>query len=149
MKIRVLAACFTATFLIVPLGIPALADHTDPSEPLSSTANAPATGVPQGLGTWTHLRHYPSNPGTDLEFFKKGKSKFSSSGTLGQGDEQHVGQRILRLVNSKGKVKPKWIADHGSAHCTPGDPAGTLGLQHDVQITHKRRPKLIIDATDA
>jgi hypothetical protein len=149
MKIRFFAACVTACLLIVPLGLPALADHTNPKEPLSETEGAPTSGVPQGLGEWTHIDHFPANPGTDLEFFTKGGATYSSSGTLGQGDEQHVGQRILRLVTRKGKVRPEWVADHGSAHCTPGDPAGTLGLQHDVQVTPKREPRLIVDATDA
>jgi hypothetical protein len=149
MKTRIFAATISAAVVILPLGAPALADHTDPSEPLAETTGPPADGLAEGVGTWTHLVNFPANPGTDLEFIRKGEAVYSSSGTLGQGDEQHVGQRILQLVDEKGKVAPEWLADHGSAHCTTGDPAGTTGLQHDVQITPKRRSQLLIDATDA
>ncbi len=128
----------------------ASADHTNPREPQSSIMGPPAEGgVPAGEGEWTHIEHFPPNPGTDLEFFNKGRVTFASSGTLGQASVNHVGQRILRLINRKGKVKPKWVADHGSAHCPTANPSGTLGLQHDVQVTPKGNPRLLIDTTDA
>ncbi|HEX2049582.1 MAG TPA: hypothetical protein VHJ34_02995 [Actinomycetota bacterium] len=141
------AALLTAASVLV--AAPAAADHTNPREPQSPTTGSPADGVAAGEGTWTHLHHFQANPGTDLEFFRKAGRKWSSSGTLGQGDEGHVGQRILRLLNEDGKVRPRWYADHGSANCPTANPSGTLGLQHDVQVTPRKHPKLIVDTTDA
>lgn len=138
-----------ASSLVVGAGIPASANHTNPREPQAETTGAPAEGIPMGEGEWTHIKNLPPNPGTDLEFFRKDRVTYSSSGTIGQANFNHVGQRILRLVNRKGRVRPKWVADHGSANCRTANPSGTLGLQHDVQVTPKRRPQLIIDATDA
>lgn len=146
---RILAVALLGASLLVAPAIPAAADHTKPREPLSELEGAPTDGVPLGEGTWTHIMNFPPNPGTDLEFFKVGKLVYSSSGTLGQADNQHVGQRILRLINKKGKVAPRWVADHGSANCPTANPAGTLGLQHDVQVTPKRKPQIIVDTTDA
>ncbi|MDQ3986187.1 MAG: hypothetical protein M3280_06770 [Actinomycetota bacterium] len=144
-----LFATGTVAILILGLGLPAMADHTNPKEPLSNTTGPPAEGIPLGEGEWTYIKGFPPNPGTDLRFFKKGPVTYASSGTLGQADEEHVGQRILRLVNRHGIVRPKWLADHGSANCPTANPGGTLGLQHDVQVTPKSRPQLIVDATDA
>lgn len=147
--VATVGTALVAGALVVGAGLPASADHTNPREPLSDTTNPPAEGLPMGEGVWTHIKSFPPNPGTDLEFFQKGPITFSSSGTLGQANANHVGQRILRLVNRKGKVNPKWVADHGSANCPTANPQGTTGLQHDVQLTPKKRPRLIVDTTDA
>ncbi len=53
------------------------------------------------------------------------------------------------MVNRKGKVRPKWIADHGSANCPTANPSGTTGLQHDETLIPKKNPRLMIDTTDA
>jgi hypothetical protein len=128
---------------------PAAADHTNPREPLSSTDGPPADGIARGEGTWEFIMNIAPNPGTDLKFFKKKGQLYASSGTLGQGSEGHVGQRIIRLLNDKGEVAPEWVADHGSAACATANPSGTTGLQHDVAVTPKANPKLLIDTTDA
>ncbi|HVM12418.1 MAG TPA: hypothetical protein VM638_08090 [Actinomycetota bacterium] len=137
---------------IVALGLtatPAAGDHTDPRDPLSPTSpGLPGNGIVQGAGRWEHIRNFPPNPGSDLEFFRKGGDIYASTGTLGQGEAGHVGQRIIRLTHN-GAVNPTWVADHGSAACRTANPTGTLGLQHDVQITPKHNPQLVIDATDA
>lgn len=136
---------------LIAMGGPALADHTNPRVPLSPTEPG-EPGVPanvRGDGTWTFIRNFPANPGTDLEFFRRAGKTWSTSGTLGQADEDHVGQRILRLVKRDGSVAPRWSADHGSANCPTANPGGTLGLQHDAQVTPKKHPKFIIDTTDA
>jgi hypothetical protein len=132
------------------LGAPASADHTDPNQPLSPTTGTPPPGplLTFGSGTWSYLRNFQANPGTDLEFFTKSKRVWSSTGTLGQADEGHVGQRMLQLATSK-TVNPQFRADHGSANCPTANPSGTLGLQHDTQVTPKANPQLIIDTTDA
>ncbi|MGH2791437.1 MAG: hypothetical protein ACRDJ0_10750, partial [Actinomycetota bacterium] len=150
MRIRTFVAAAGVIALWTMSAVPAFADHTNPKEPQSQTQGAPAEGVAMGEGTWEFIRNFPANPGTDLEFWKnRGDGRiYSSSGTLGQGDEQHVGQRILRLTNRKGKVAPIWVADHGSAHCTT-NPSGTTGLQHDAQVTPKRNPQILVDTTDS
>jgi hypothetical protein len=149
MSAACLVAAVAAALIVVP-GLPAAADHTDPREPLSPLSPGhPGVGIARGLGEWEFIQNFPSNPGTDLEFFEKDGATYSSSGTLGQGDEAHVGQRILRLVTANGKVSPKWVADHGSANCFTNNPRGTTGLQHDMQVTPKGNPRLLIDATDA
>ncbi|HEU4480591.1 MAG TPA: hypothetical protein VFS18_01785 [Actinomycetota bacterium] len=138
-------------FLVSSLLVPnALANHTNPREPLSPTDD-PGTGqlLPSGEGTWELIRNFPPNPGTDLKFFRKKGRLYAISGTLGQADEASVGQRIIQLVNRKGKVVPKWVADHGSANCPTEDPSATTSLQHDQIVTPKKGPKLFIDTTDA
>ena len=147
-RLRLVASAALVLVLLIPGA--ALADHTDPREQLSTTEDPGTTELlPSGEGTWEFIANFPANPGTDLKFFKKKGQLYAVSGTLGQADEQHVGQRFLRLVNRKGAVKPKWVADHGSAHCPTANPSGTTGLQHDVAVTPKRNPKLAIDTTDA
>lgn len=142
-----LVACVTALLLPLPA---ALADHSNPREEQASTEGDPVGQAEiRGEGTWEFLRNFKANPGTDLFLFRKKGQKYSSSGTLGQAEAEHVGQRIIRLVDAKGEVAPQWIADHGSAHCPTANPSGTTGLQHDVQATPKNQPKLLIDATDA
>ncbi len=139
---------------LLSVAAPAEADHTDPNQPLSpTTSSGPPPGplgppLTAGAGEWEFIRNFQANPGTDLEFFTKGKSIYSSTGTLGQADEGHVGQRILRLTKD-GAVDPQFRADHGSANCATSNPGGTLGLQHDTQVTPKSSPQLIIDTTDA
>ena len=131
------------------LAPPAAADHTDPRTPQSSTEGDPTTTfMTRGAGTWDHIRNFKANPGTDLEFFKKGQTLYGTSGTLGQAEAESVGQRIIRLAND-GVVDPQFAADHGSAHCETNNPGGTTGLQHDAQITPKSNAQLIIDTTDA
>lgn len=148
MKIKSLVAAVGAMALLWGSAAPAVADHTNSKEPQAETQGTPAEGIALGEGTWDFIRNFPANPGSDLEFFKRGRRIYSSSGTLGQGDEQHVGQRLLRLTNRKGKVNPAWLVDHGSSACTT-NPSGTTGLQHDVQFTPRKKPQLLIDTTDA
>lgn len=136
--------------LLVAVPTAARADHTNPREPSASTDDPGTTQLlPSGEGTWEFIRNFPPNPGTDLKFFKKKGQLYAVAGTLGQADEEHVGQRFIRLVNRKGKVRPKWVADHGSADCPTANPSGTTGLQHDALVTPKKNPKLMIDTTDA
>ena len=146
-KIRYVPALSIAIVLLAMFA-PAYADHTDPSMPLApNTENPAAEMVTRGEGTWQFIANFPPNPGTDLVFFKKGGDLYASSGTLGQGNEGHVGQRIIRLTKD-GVVDPEWMYDHGSAHCTPVNPSVT-GLQHDAAIGARFDPKVIIDTTDA
>ncbi len=145
---------FTAVALITAgnlLVAPAAwGDHTQPREPQSSTEDPGTTELlTTGEGTFEFLMNIPPNSGSDLKFFKKKGQLYAVSGTLGQADEQSVGQRIIRLLNRKGKVLPKWIADHGSANCPTANPGGTTGLQHDQTVTPKKNPRLLIDTTDA
>ena len=130
----------------------AWADHTDPREPLASTTGNTVDGIANGAGEWAHIANFPPNPGTDLEFFKKRGDTYMSSGTLGQADEENVGQRIIKLTKD-GAVEPEWVADHGSANCPTSNPSGTTGLQHDVQLVRsfgqKRRSRILVDTTDA
>jgi hypothetical protein len=136
--------------LLIGMAPPAAADHTNPREPLAETEDPGTTELlPSGEGTFEFIRNFPANPGSDLKFFRKKGRLFAVSGTLGQADEQHVGQRFIRLLNRQGEVRPKWIADHGSANCPTANPSGTLGLQHDMVVSPKRNPRLMIDTTDA
>ena len=81
------------------LGPPALADHTDPNQPLAPTEGVPPASVTtHGEGTWQFIDNFPANPGTDLEFFQAAGEIYLASGTLGQAPEAHVGQRIVRLT---------------------------------------------------
>ena len=143
-----------------PLGVPALtaillalaaapasADHTDPSTPLSPLTPAlPGTPV-QSKGTWTFVKNFPPNPGTDLKFFTHDGAVYAISGSLGQGGDRYAGQRITRLTGADGTVAPTWVADHGSARCTPA--RGVTGLQHDTVVTPPSDAELAIDSTDA
>jgi hypothetical protein len=155
----VLVALAAAAGLALPV-TPAGADHTDPRSPLASVEDAGAEGMrTEGAGTWRFIRNFAGpvggdpnpepNPGSDLEFFRAGRRTHIASGTLGQATVGHVGQRVIRLVNRKGRVRPVWIADHGSAHCGTANPSGTTGLQHDSQVTGYREPELLVDTTDA
>jgi hypothetical protein len=138
------------TGALMVLGAPVQADHTDPREPLAPTDGVDPPGFrTEGAGRWKFIRNFPANPGSDLEFFRHKRQLYSATGTLGQATEAHVGQRILRLIDRLGRVRPRWRADHGSAHCGTANPSGTLGLQHDSQVTGFRNPDLLIDTTDA
>lgn len=141
----------------VSLAPPALADHTDPRQPLAPTTGVPVTGIVRGEGNWKHLANFPglSSPaltggGTDLEFFSPAGSRdvYGAFGTLGQDEAGSVGQRIVQLTSGN-SVAPRWAADHGSAHCSTTNPAGTLGLQHDSQIGAVGKVRLLTDTTDA
>ncbi len=151
----------TAAVLLLVLGLagvaaPAAADHTDPREPLAPTDGEVVDGLTRGAGTWRHLANFPglANPGltgggTDLEFFRAGRDRdiWGSFGTLGQDEAGSVGQRLIRLTRD-GKVRPRWKADHGSAHCPPASTSVT-GLQHDTQVATRNGVRLITDTTDA
>jgi hypothetical protein len=137
---------------VLALGPTALADHTNPRTPLAPTEGASApTLVTRGAGSWSFIKNFPANPGTDQETFTKGGAVYVSSGTLGQGSAGHVGQRVVRLTDEAGNVAPRWVADHGSAACPTVNPTGTTGLQHDTQIAGSRvgSAELIVDTTDA
>lgn len=139
------------TTLLLPSGA-AFADHTNPRSKLASTDAAPSGNpIINGTGTWKHIKNFRANPGTDLEFWTNRGITYMSSGTLGQANAEHVGQRIIQLLNKNGEVDVQWVADHGSANCPTSNPQGTTGLQHDVQVLRvpKRRPVYISDTTDA
>lgn len=141
-------SCLLSIAVLVFSAVPALADHTDPREQLSPTDGPPEDeGIASGEGTWEFIRNFPPNPGSDLEFFRKARRLYVGSGTLGQGDEGHVGQRFIKLLGKSGKLNIKWVADHGSANCRTQN-TGVTSLQHDTQVTPKGNPKLAIDTTD-
>lgn len=149
MRSRLAAVLSVSLSLTLLLGGPAAADHTDPKTRLSPTSGAPGGPMTTtGAGTWTFLRNFQANAGTDLEIFRKRRRWFASSGTLGQADEASVGQRIIHLRKGR-RVRIRWMYDHGSANCPTANPAGTTGLQHDIQATPRRNTQILIDATDA
>ena len=150
MRRRMLPVAVLAMLAVLLGAVPAAADHTNPRQRLSSTEDPGTTELlTEGSGTWKHIRNFPPNPGTDVKLFRKRGRLYAAAGTLGQANGQHVGQRIIRLTNRKGKVRPRWVADHGSANCPTANPAGTTGLQHDQILVPKRNPKFLIDTTDA
>jgi hypothetical protein len=140
-----------ATLVVANIWVPtARADHSNPREPLASTEDPGSTQLmTSGEGTWEFIRNFPPNPGSDLKFFKKKGQLYAVSGTLGQANQEHVGQRFIRLITKTGEIKPEWVADHGSAHCPTRNPSGTTGLQHDQIVIPKKNPRLMIDTTDA
>lgn len=154
---KTMGVIFTVSLILFP-GASATADHTDPTEPLAPTVALPAAGfVTRGVGTWEHITNFSGNPasgetltggGTDLEFFATASGIFATAGTLGQGPEGHIGQRIIQLTEGD-VVNPQWAFDHGSAACETNNPGGVTGLQHDAQVTRFSRSKVIIDTTDA
>ena len=151
----------TAALCVLALGIvgaaaPAVADHTDPREPLAPTEGAVVDGLTRGDGVWQHIANFPglANPaltggGTDLEFFTPAGTSdvYGTFGTLGQDEAGSVGQRILQLTDG-GRVAPRWVADHGSAHCATSNTSVT-GLQHDSQVAKRNGVTLLTDTTDA
>jgi hypothetical protein len=143
--------------LLIAFAPPAAADHTNPRTPLAPTTGTTTTGIERGEGTWRHLANFPGGAsnaltggGTDLEFFTPPGSKdvYGAFGTLGQDDAGSIGQRLLQLTQG-GLVRPRWVADHGSAHCSTSNPSGTLGLQHDSQVAQLGKVQLLTDTTDA
>jgi hypothetical protein len=147
MRARVICAVSLAVVLVGP---PALADHTDPGEPLSSPDAQLLPGSPfetRGEGTWEHIANFAPNPGTDHRVFRAGRDWYAVAGTLGGQPAQHVGQRIVRLTRG-GEVAPEFAADHGSAACVNGNPNGATGQQHDVAVAPAVNPKVFIDAND-
>jgi hypothetical protein len=150
------AAVLAALALGVGSTLPAAAHHTDPRTPLAPTNGSPTDGIERGGGSWTHIDNFPggannalSGGGTDLEFFNPAGTDdvFGAFGTLGQDEAGSIGQRILRLTTN-GRVVPRWVADHGSAHCQI-DNTSVTGLQHDSQIAQRRDVTLLTDTTDA
>jgi hypothetical protein len=143
--------------LLIAFAAPAAADHTNPRIPLAPTTGTTTTGIERGEGTWRHLANFPGGAsnaltggGTDLEFFTPPGSKdvYGAFGTLGQDDVGSIGQRLLQLTQG-GVVRPRWVADHGSARCSTSNPSGTLGLQHDSQVAQLGKVQLLTDTTDA
>ena len=143
------------TVLLV-LAPAAVADHTDPRTPLAPTDGVTATGIVRGEGTWQHVANFPGGAsnaltggGTDLEFFSPAGSSdvYGAFGTLGQDEVGSIGQRILQLTRGD-SVAPRWVADHGSAHCETSNPSVT-GLQHDSQVGAVGKVRLLTDTTDA
>jgi hypothetical protein len=149
---RLFAAVIALLLALVLPATAAFADHTNPRTKLASTESAPSSNpVVNGIGTWKHIKNFRANPGTDLEIFEIRGITYASTGTLGQANAEHVGQRIIQLLDKSGEVKVEWVADHGSANCPTSNPQGTTGLQHDVQVLRvpKRRPVYLTDTTDA
>lgn len=167
MRARALTVAFVVgltTGLVTTFGPPAGADHLLPPGPHSSNTETTEAGLALGAGTWAHISNFPANPGTDLKFFRDNREIFASSGTLGTGDEGHVGQRITKLTTGQGSVvNPTWWADHASANCVAPS-TGVTGLQHDAAVAgafrRTSRPtsipgaesldiQLLIDTTDS
>lgn len=150
------AAALLGTALMTSVAPPAAADHTDPRTPLAPVTGSVTDGLVRGDGTWRHLANFPglaspalTGGGTDLEFFSPADSTdvFGAFGTLGQDDVGSIGQRILQLTRD-GRVEPRWVADHGSAHCATSSTSVT-GLQHDTQVAKLNGVSLLLDTTDA
>ena len=143
--------------VLLALAPAAAADHTNPRTPLAPTNGTTTTGLVRGEGTWQHIANFPGGAsnaltggGTDLELFTPAGTSdvYGAFGTLGQDDVGSIGQRILQLT-SGGSVAPRWVADHGSAHCATSNPSGTTGLQHDSQVATLNKVRLLTDTTDA
>ncbi len=142
MRIRsfAVASVFMLAAAVASAG-PASADHTTPPGPLApNTETSGHVGVQVPLTVppaWQHLSNFPPNPASDTAIFRRkvGATReiYASHGTLGGGDEGHVGQRIIRLTSNGGNVvDPAWVADHGSANCSGIFSTGNTGLQHDA-----------------
>jgi hypothetical protein len=151
-----LMVLFSSLLLLASAGTTAAAHHTNPRQPLAPTNGTPTEGIERGEGNWTHIDNFPGGAnnaltggGTDLEFFRPGGrgDVFGAFGTLGQDDVGSIGQRIIQLTQG-GRVLPRWVADHGSAHCTTENTSVT-GLQHDTQVTQRDGVTLLTDTTDA
>ncbi|MDQ4094626.1 MAG: hypothetical protein M3174_00245 [Actinomycetota bacterium] len=164
MQRRLFAVAILTVIGLLGSAAPAGAHHTNPREPVTPLEDPGTTTLlTEGDGRWRHIRNFPPNPGSDIKFFRKKGRLFAVSGSLGQGDMSQagdefgplsgvaVGQRFIRLINKKGNIRPRWVADHGSAACepTPGTASSTTSLQHDQIVTPKRNPRLMIDTTDA
>jgi hypothetical protein len=143
--------------LLLALAGPVAADHTNPNTPLAPTDGSTSSGIVRGEGKWKHIANFPglasnalTGGGTDLEFFSPADTTdiYGAFGTLGQDNAGSIGQRIIRLTRGN-LVAPRWVADHGSAHCETSNPSGTTGLQHDSQVARQGRVRLLTDTTDA
>ena len=146
---RISVVFLSVISLLFGMVVPAQADHTNPREPIAVTEQSPPPeAITSGEGTWEYIFGLPPNPGTDLEIFKLARRLFISAGTLGGAPEQHVGQRLVRLTTRTGVVKPRWIADHGSAAC-PTNASAATGLQHDASIAKRNGVRLVVDTTDS
>ncbi|HVF03292.1 MAG TPA: hypothetical protein VNA20_00490 [Frankiaceae bacterium] len=167
---RFAAALFAGALLVTAVP-PAVADHTDPNDPLTPIVDRGSQATHAGAGTWTHVENFGGViTGTDLEFFHRDGELYGAGGQLGQaampenpvGDiSVSVGQRIIKLVDKDGNAdSPEFVADHGSASCGDVSNANaTTGLQHDTQVTPravsilgpgpKPDAELIIDTVDA
>src|SRR5687767_320458 len=100
MKRHLMAALCALVAGVAVIPGTAYANHTNPREKLAETDDPGTTNLLTfGEGEWEFIRNFPANPGTDLKFFRKGKSLFAVSGTLGQANTQHVGQRFIQLIN--------------------------------------------------
>ena len=147
--------CGHHDFVPVPFGPRPSSERRPPTPDASRPHRGDnPTGIVRGGGTWKHIANFPGGAsntltggGTDLEFFNVGKQVYGAFGTLGQDDVGSVGQRFIQLTQ-KGQVAPRWVADHGSGHCTTSNPRDT-GLQHDTQIARKGQITLLTDTTDA
>lgn len=142
--------------------LPAGADHVVPPAPFGTHPTAGVGAVTKPLvGAWQYIENIHPNSGSDFETFKRGRKIYGVFGTLAQGLATHAGQRIVQLADG-GVVNPltvQWLADSNSANCVPLNPGGTLGLQHDVQLTpfdedqaedlRSTIAQLIVDSTDA
>ena len=141
----------SAATLVRAAAPPASADHTNPNGTLSPVIPQPSAGaLTAGEGKWNFISNLGPMQGTDLEFFKKNGLDYVSVGTLGQaptGTPGFVGQRIVQLSDAAGEIKPKVVADHGSARCDANSSA--TGLQHDIQAVPAVETELLIDTTDA
>jgi hypothetical protein len=154
-RVRLLSAIPSLVLLVLAFAPSAAADHTNPRTPLAPTNGSATTGIVRGEGTWKHIANFPGGAsnaltggGTDLEFFSPAGTSdvFGAFGTLGQDNAGSIGQRILQLTQG-GFVAPRWLADHGSAHCEAN--TSTTGLQHDSQIAQQGKIRLLTDTTDA
>ena len=155
-KVASWSICGSLIVLLLALAPSAAADHTNPRTPLAPTNGTTTTGLVRGEGAWQHIANFPglaspalTGGGTDLEFFTPAGTTdvYGAFGTLGQDDAGSVGQRIIQLT-SGGAVSPRWVADHGSAHCMTANTSVT-GLQHDSQIAVQGKVRLLTDTTDA
>jgi hypothetical protein len=140
--------------LVVGMGLPAAADHTDPNSPLTPM---PPDGFPgaepgmaRGEGEWDFVTNFPANLASDVKFFDKGGKRYASQGTLGQGPRGtfYVGQRMIQVLDDANELAPTFRADHGSAACNSPATSAT-GLQHDAFATPLADPEILFDATDA
>ena len=151
--VRLVLVVLASVGMVIGMGLPAAADHTDPNGRLTAIpANPPPLepGMASGAGEWELIANFPSNIASDVKFFTKDGIRYATQGTLGQGPTRglHVGQRIIQLTDEAGELNPVHRADHGSAACNAPATSAT-GLQHDAWATPQSDPEILLDATDA
>lgn len=144
---RLVLVVLSVVGMVVGMGLPAAADHTNPNGRLTLIpANPPPIepGITRGEGSWKHIANFPSNIASDVKFFTKDGIHYATQGTLGQGPARglHVGQRIVQLTDEAGELKPVHRADHGSAACNSPATSAT-GLQHDAWATPQSDPEVL------